>query len=68
MNTKTIKIPNISCDHCVATIKREVGEIKGVESVEGDPLAKTVTIAWSDPADWKVIADTLQDIGYPARG
>jgi copper chaperone CopZ len=33
---KTVQIPSISCGHCLMTIKREVAELEGVKSVEGD--------------------------------
>ena len=40
MEKHVLSIPNISCDHCVMTIKREVGELEGVSSVEGDTEKK----------------------------
>ncbi|MCP4350003.1 MAG: heavy-metal-associated domain-containing protein [Desulfobacterales bacterium] len=30
METKTLFIPNISCGHCVMSVKNELGEIEGV--------------------------------------
>ncbi len=67
MPEKTVSIPKISCGHCVMNIKREISELAGVTSVEGDPGAKTMTIKWEAPADWDQIAATLQEIGYPAQ-
>jgi copper chaperone len=67
MNEKTVHIPGINCGHCVANIKREVAEIKGVSSVEGDPTSKNVTIEWDAPADWDQIKATLAEIGYPPK-
>ncbi len=67
MTEKKVHIPAISCGHCVMTIKREVGELAGVSSVEGDQNTKDVTIAWDDPATWEKIAATLDEIGYPAQ-
>ncbi len=32
--TITYTVPAIHCDHCAASIKEEVGEVEGVESVE----------------------------------
>lgn len=67
MSEKTVSVPNISCGHCVATIKRELAELKGVASVAGDVQGKKVTVKWDQPASWKQIAETLTDIGYPAK-
>jgi len=67
MNAKTVEVPNISCNHCVATIKRELAEIAGVKTVEGDPQAKKVTVGWIEPASWDRIAAALAEIGYPVK-
>jgi len=67
MEEKTVKVPNISCGHCVATIKRELSDINGVESVEGDAQSKRITVRWRGPADWSEISETLDEIGYPAE-
>jgi copper chaperone len=50
MKTKTLSIPNISCGHCVMTIKKELGEVTGVNKVEGDPAGKSITLEWDAPA------------------
>jgi copper ion binding protein len=67
MEEKTVNIPAISCGHCVMTIKREVGELEGVKSVDGDEKTKMVTVEWENPATWDKIADTLKEAGYPAE-
>jgi copper chaperone len=66
MATKTFSIPNISCGHCVMTIKRELGELDGVASVDGDAAAKTVTVSWDAPATEDSIRSLLTEINYPA--
>jgi len=66
MEQKTVHIPTISCGHCIMTIQREVGDLEGVMSVEGDVMAKRVTIKWDNPATWEGIADILKEAGYPA--
>ena len=59
-------VPNISCGHCVMTIKREVSELAGVVSVEGDPATKDVHISFQPPATQDSIKALLDEIGYPA--
>ncbi len=63
---QTFSIPNISCGHCVMTIKNELGEIKGVSKVEGNPASKTVIVEWDAPATLDQIQDTLKEINFPA--
>ena len=66
MATKTFKVPNITCGHCVATIEREVGELAGVASVKADVTTKMVTVDWGDSAtDWETIRALLEEINYP---
>ena len=67
MEEKKVHVPAITCGHCVMTIKREVGELEGVSSVEGDDKTKTVTVKWDSPATWEMISETLKEIGYPAE-
>ncbi|HRO91048.1 MAG TPA: heavy-metal-associated domain-containing protein [Promineifilum sp.] len=68
METKTFKVPGISCGHCVHTIKMEVGDVPGVTAVEADPQTKMVTVTWNTPADWEKIRATLVEINYPPEG
>jgi copper chaperone CopZ len=67
MSKDTFKIPNISCGHCVMSIKNELGELDGVASVEGDPDQKTITVEWNAPASMDRIRATLEEINYPAE-
>ncbi len=64
MQTVTYKIPNISCGHCVHTIKMEVGELDGVQSVEADPGTKTANITFAPPASEEKIVAILEEINY----
>ena len=66
MESKKLSIPKISCGHCVMTIKRELGEIQGVEKVEGDPQKKEITVEWNSPASLEKITATLREINFPA--
>ena len=66
METKTFSIPNISCGHCVMSIKKELSEMEGVATVEGDPASKSVTLEWDARATLERIKDTLKEINYPA--
>jgi copper chaperone len=63
--TVTLNIPDISCGHCVATIKRETSEVPGVLAVEGDQQAKTATFTLANEAALTDVKATLVEIGYP---
>lgn len=66
MSKQTFSIPNISCGHCVMSIKSELGELAGVKTVEGDPDKKTITVDWDAPVTEEKIKNTLKEINYPA--
>ncbi|RME06992.1 MAG: copper chaperone [Anaerolineae bacterium] len=65
MTKVTYTIPNISCNHCVHTIKMEVGELAGVQSVEADAESKQATIVFDAPATEEQIKALLAEINYP---
>ncbi len=65
MSSKTVKVPNISCGHCVMTIEREVGELEGVSSVKAEQASRNVTIEWDpESTDWQEIQGLMQEINY----
>jgi copper chaperone CopZ len=67
MQTKTFKVPNISCAHCVHTIQHEVGELDGVKRVVAVEDTQMVTVEWEEPPlTWNTIEALLQEINYPA--
>jgi copper chaperone CopZ len=66
MPTKTFKVPNISCGHCVHTVQNEVGELEGVKRVVAVEDSKMVTVEWEEPPQsWDNIKALLAEINYP---
>ncbi len=65
MNTLKLHIPNISCNHCVMTIKNTLSKIDGVDEVEADADTKDVIIDFDPPATEEIIRATLESINYP---
>lgn len=68
MVTTQLKAPDISCEHCVMTVKRTVGQFPGVQSVEADAETKIITLTY-DPAqaDLPKIEEALEEEGYPVQ-
>jgi copper chaperone CopZ len=65
MKEITLGIPNISCGHCVMTVKRESGFVDGAEFVAGDVDAKTATFQVSNDEALAALKATLAEAGYP---
>jgi len=68
MSTVTYQIPGISCNHCVHTIKSEVSELAGVQSVDVSAESKEATIVFDAPASEQKIVALLKEINYPPAG
>jgi copper chaperone len=66
MNKTTLMIPNISCGHCLMTIKNELSDIEGVTNVSGQAESKRIEVHWTAPATLEKIKEKLDDINYPA--
>jgi copper ion binding protein len=64
----SVTAPDISCGHCVATVKQAVGALPGVASVEADEKTKRVEIDF-DPGRVSLaqIEAALDEAGYPVQ-
>ena len=65
MQTKSFKVPNISCGHCVQTIQNEVGDLSGVNRVTANQETQMVVVEWQAPQTWENIQTLLEEINYP---
>lgn len=61
--TATYTVPDISCSHCKQSIEGEVSRVQGVESVDVDVKAKTVTVV-AEPLDNDAIVAAIDEAGY----
>ncbi|MFP4225164.1 MAG: heavy-metal-associated domain-containing protein [Desulfobacterales bacterium] len=67
MATQKFSVPNISCDHCVNTIRNEFKELEGINLMDGDVANKQITVEYEDPATEEKIREKLKEINYPAE-
>jgi copper chaperone len=65
MESKTFKVPNMTCNGCVSTVKGEIEQLAGVVNVEVNKPAQLVTVEWNNPASWQQIENALIEIEYP---
>ena len=63
MSTRTYHVPGVSCEHCRAAITSSVSEVAGVDAVEVDLAAKTVTVT-GEPLDEQAIVAAIDEAGY----
>lgn len=65
MAQKTYTIPGMHCNHCVHTIKMELGELPGLQSIDVNLSSKQVMVIFEPPATSEQIEDLLKEINYP---
>jgi copper chaperone CopZ len=67
MIRETYLAPAIRCEGCANSIKRSLGKLSGVETVEVDAEAKRITVQYdSEKTDSAAIRMRLEQAGFPA--
>ena len=61
----TIKVPDMTCDHCKMTIEKSLRELSQVTEVQVDLLEKTVEI--SGDTEVNQIISAIRSAGYTAE-
>lgn len=65
MVSRTIKVTDMTCDHCVQTIKKAVGETAGVKQIDVNLQKKQVSVEFDESqTDLETIIAKIADAGY----
>ena len=64
--TKTYQVEGMTCEHCAASVREEVGEIAGVTKVDVDVASGQVAVSGSDFTDAQVSA-AVSEAGYSVK-
>jgi copper ion binding protein len=56
-------VPGMTCGHCESAVKREVGAVSGVDTVDVDLDTKLVTVSGS-ALDRDAIVAAIDEAGY----
>lgn len=65
-DTLTLTVPGMSCEHCVAAVKGEVGKLAGVSTVDVDLASKVVTVTGT-ALDRAAVVEAIDEAGYTAE-
>jgi copper chaperone len=63
METITFKVPGMTCGHCEAAVKGEVGAVAGVANVAVDLATKDVVVT-GDGLDEALIVAAIDEAGF----
>lgn len=64
MSTVTIKVTGMSCGHCAAAVRQELGALAEVTGVDVDIATGTVTISSNTPVAAAAIEAAVRQAGY----
>ena len=64
MATQRFHVPEISCQHCINAVTKEVSALAGVQDVQVELSDKSVTVQHSDQVTTDNIIAAIQEAGY----
>ncbi len=65
MANTTLKVPTIHCEGCVNSIKRSLGRLQGIQTVQVDLGRKQVSVEYdAEKLDTKAIKERVEAAGY----
>lgn len=65
MTQITLFAPDVTCDHCIATIKQTVEATEGATFIEGDPDSKSFAVDIAEGVVLDRLSEALAAEGYP---
>jgi copper ion binding protein len=68
MTTTTATVSGMTCGHCVAAVREEVGAIAGVTGVDVELETGSVTITSEAPVEESVLREAVEEAGYELVG
>jgi len=67
MEQKNIIVDGMTCNHCKASVEKNIGAIEGIDEVSVDLATKTVKLK-GDTINLDTVKQTIGDIGYEYLG
>ncbi|MFT4186969.1 MAG: heavy-metal-associated domain-containing protein [Aeromicrobium sp.] len=66
MSTATYTVTGMTCQHCVASVTEEVGEVAGVTGVDVDLATGRLTVTSEEPVADELVLAAVVEAGYEA--
>ncbi len=64
MREMAIRVPDLSCQHCVAAVRQALSAVPGVASLEVDLSRKLVTVQAPSETEADVLFQAIREAGY----
>ncbi len=68
MTTATYTVEGMTCEHCVNSVKEEVGSVAGVREVAVDLETGGLTVTSEQPVDMAAVRGAVEEAGYTLVG
>ncbi len=68
MQTQTLTVTGMTCEHCVRSVQEEVGAVDGVQRVDVDLATGAVTVHSERPVEDAEIEAAVREAGYEVSG
>ena len=68
METRSIVVTGMSCDHCAHAIRAEIGKLPGIAEVDVDVAAGKVRITGQPLPGDTALRDAVEEAGYEFAG
>ncbi|GAA4672424.1 heavy-metal-associated domain-containing protein [Nocardioides nanhaiensis] len=62
--TQQFTVTGMTCGHCEASVREEVGELDGVEQVTADHTTGEVVVTSTQPLDRDAVRAAVEEAGY----
>jgi copper chaperone len=62
--TATYTVTGMTCDHCVSSVREEIGEIDGVSDIDVDLASGAVTVTSARPLEVATVRAAVEEAGY----
>lgn len=66
MATSEYQVTGMTCGHCEASVREEVGEIAGVENIEVSALTGRLVVTAATEIDAAAVLAAVKEAGYQA--
>lgn len=66
MTTTEFQVTGMTCGHCEAAVREEVGQVAGVEAVEVSAQTGRLRITSAEPIDDSQVLAAVAEAGYVA--
>jgi copper chaperone len=68
VDTRSIVINGMSCEHCARAVRAEVGRLPGVTGVDVDVTAGTVLVTGEPVPGDAALREAIEEAGYEVAG